>query len=59
MKTTKIFTLDVELAEKLQQESNASALVNRLLNEYYSMFSGKKKSDSSEGKPPENPPETN
>lgn len=37
MKTSKLFTLDVDVAERLKQESNASNLVNRLLTEHFSI----------------------
>lgn len=35
MKAAKIFTLDVELIERLQKEPNASALVNGLIDKWY------------------------
>jgi len=43
MKTGKQITLDVEIMEKLRQEENASALIERLLREHYSFSSDKKK----------------
>lgn len=50
MKTSKLFTIDVEIVQKLQQEDNASALVERLLKEYFTFTGdGKKKSPNSEG----------
>lgn len=35
MKTYKMITLDVEIAEKLKKEANASGLVNFLLQKHY------------------------
>lgn len=35
MKTSKIFTIDIELAKRLQEEDNASALINQLLTSHY------------------------
>lgn len=35
MKTSKLFTIDTELAERLSKIDNASALINQLLNEYF------------------------
>jgi len=40
MKTSKLFTLDVEIAEKLKQNPNSSKLVNGLLKEYFSIRAG-------------------
>ena len=40
MKTGKLFTIDVEIAERLQN-LNASALVNGLLKEYFELRSDK------------------
>ncbi|HEC65387.1 MAG TPA: hypothetical protein ENI23_08835 [bacterium] len=40
MKTGKLFTIDVEIAEKLQN-LNASSLVNGLLKEYFELRSDK------------------
>ncbi len=40
MKTSKLFTLDADIAERLQN-INASNLVNRLLKDYFSVFSSK------------------
>ena len=36
MKTAKLFTIDLEIVQKLQKESNASGLVNELLIRHYS-----------------------
>jgi len=35
MKTSKLFTIDIEIAEKLRGEINASALINMLLMHHY------------------------
>jgi len=35
MKTNKILSLDSDLVEKLREEANGSALVNKLLREHY------------------------
>lgn len=35
MKVHKIFTLDIEIAKKLEGESNASGLVNALVTNHY------------------------
>lgn len=35
MKTSKLFTIDTELAERLSGEDNASALINQLLSDYF------------------------
>lgn len=43
MKTNKQITLDTEIMEKLRQEDNASALIERLLKEYYALGTDKKK----------------
>jgi len=43
MKTNKQITLDVEIVEKLRAESNASALIERLLKEHYKFDVEKKK----------------
>ena len=43
MKVQKIFTIDVELVQKLQQEANGSALINKLLIDYYITMTGEKK----------------
>jgi len=40
MKTSKLFTLDVEICTKLKN-TNASALVNRLLSEHFEHFNPK------------------
>lgn len=40
MKTSKMFTIDVEIAQKLDN-INASALTNRLLKEYFDLKSDK------------------
>ena len=45
MKTSKLLTLDIEIAMKLTHIDNASALVNKLLTEYFAYNEGKKKSD--------------
>jgi len=37
VKGQKLFSLDIEIIEKLQQELNASALINRLLIAHYDM----------------------
>lgn len=37
MKTSKLFTIDVELAERLTRMDNASALINNLLKEYFEL----------------------
>ena len=37
MKANKIFSIDIELLEKLKQEPNQSALVNKLLDDHYSL----------------------
>ena len=59
MKTSVTYTIDVENAAKLQQIDNASGLVNKLLTEYFSYSSGKKKSDTSEIGTSEATPTTN
>lgn len=41
MKVSRLFTIDVELAEKLKQLDNQSELINNLLKEHFS-FSSKK-----------------
>lgn len=41
MKTNKQITIDVELMEKLRGLDNASALINRLLKEYFEIRSDK------------------
>jgi len=43
MKTNKMITIDEEINQKLRMESNASALINRLLQEHYEFTAGKKK----------------
>jgi hypothetical protein len=43
MKINKQITLDSEIMEKLRQEDNSSALIERLLREYYSISGDKKK----------------
>ena len=43
MKSNKMVTLDEEIIRKLREESNCSALINRLLMEHYEITSGKKK----------------
>lgn len=40
MKTSRLFTIDVELAERLSQ-TNASKLINTLLKEYFEVRSDK------------------
>jgi len=35
MKANKLFSLDIELIDKLKQESNASALINELIKAHY------------------------
>ena len=40
MKTSKLFTIDVDLAERLKN-TNASSIVNTLLKEYFELRSGK------------------
>jgi len=40
MKTSKLFTLDADIAERLQN-INASNLVNRLLKEHFEIYSSK------------------
>jgi len=40
MKTSKLFTIDVDLAERLKN-TNASKIVNGLLKEYFELRSGK------------------
>jgi len=35
MKSTITFTIDIELAQKIKQETNSSGLINTLLKEYY------------------------
>ncbi len=40
MKTSKLFTIDVDLAERLKNV-NGSAIVNTLLKEYFELRSGK------------------
>ena len=40
MKTSKLFTIDTDLAERLKN-TNASAIVNALLKEYFELRSGK------------------
>lgn len=37
MKTSKLFTIDTELAEKLSKYDNASALVNSLLYDHFAI----------------------
>lgn len=37
MKVTKAITLDFEIIERLSREKNVSGLINKLLNEHYSM----------------------
>jgi hydrogenase maturation factor len=37
MKKTLAITIDFELVEKLRKEDNYSALINKLLNDYYAM----------------------
>lgn len=49
MKVQKLITIDVEIAEKLRQLDNASAVVNQLCIEYFQFRSGKKKSDATDG----------
>lgn len=39
MKINKIFSIDSDLAVFLQKESNASALINALLHQYYDTYS--------------------
>lgn len=41
MKTSKLFTIDTEIAEKLSNIDNSSALVNELLCEYFDVRSNK------------------
>lgn len=36
MKINKIFSIDLELAQKLAEEDSASKIVNELLKEHYS-----------------------
>jgi hypothetical protein len=43
MKINKQITLDEEIMRKLREEDNASALIERLLREYYTFSSDKKK----------------
>lgn len=43
MKIPKLMTIDEEIIQKLKQEPNASALVERLLKEYYAFGGDKKK----------------
>jgi len=43
MKINKQITIDVEIMEKLRQEDNASALIERLLREHYALGADKKK----------------
>lgn len=42
MKTSKLFTIDIEIAERLTTIDNSSALVNELLGEYFRVRSGKR-----------------
>jgi len=46
MKTNKTYSIDVEIAQKLENEDNASALIEKLLRDHYSFDAGKKKSDA-------------
>ena len=41
MKVSKLFTIDVEIAERLKSSGNSSALINKLLKEYYEIRSDK------------------
>jgi hypothetical protein len=50
MKTHKLISMDVEIAERLGKEENASALVERLLKGYFQFaVEEKKKSSEDEG----------
>lgn len=41
MKVSRLFTIDVELAEKLKQSGNQSSIINNLLKEHFSTSSKK------------------
>ena len=43
MKVSRIFTLDVEIAQRLKGCDNQSEIVNRLLTEYFKFSSDEKK----------------
>jgi len=50
MKIAKLFTIDIEIAEKLKDETNASELVNKLLKDYFGNLIGYEKDDLLEKK---------